>query len=248
MSAETPSGFNPARPRSRGSRSSRRLTAGRRLLYRIAIPLAVGAIRLYWWVCRVRIVGAESLDARLAAHDPSILCYWHRHQIFCWSYIRSRILRGARVGWLISGSVDGEVPTGVARAIGGGLVFRGSSTSGGAEALRAMVRAVKRDKVTMATTPDGPRGPEAVFKEGIVKLAQISGAPIVPIAWAARRAWVLRTWDHFVLPKPFTRIVTAVGDPIYVPRDADAAELESLRLRAQDAVQSLFKTAQAQLA
>ena len=89
------------------------------------------------------------------------------------------------------------------------------------------------------------RGPEEIFKEGIVKLAQLSGAPLVPIAWAAKRAWILRTWDHFVLPKPFTRIVVVVGAPIAVPRDADAAQVETLRLAAQNALQALFKTARA---
>ena len=247
MSPEEPARIDPARPRRRGSRSSRRLTPLRRALYRIAIPLGVWTIRLYWMLCRVRIIAAEPLDARLAAHDPSILCYWHRHQLFCWYYIRSRIKRGARVGWLISGSVDGEVPSGIARAIGGGLVFRGSTTSGGAEALRGMYRAVKRDRVTMATTPDGPRGPEALFKLGIVKLAQLSGAPLVPIAFAAQRVWTFRSWDHFVLPKPFTRLVIAVGAPIAVPRSADEAQIEALRLAAQDALEALFKTARSYL-
>jgi len=205
-------------------------------------------IHLYWRLCRVRIVGAAALDARLAAHDPAIICYWHRHQLFCWQYLHSRIRRGARIGWLISSSVDGEVPTGVAHAMGGGLVFRGSSTSGGAQALRAMHRAVRRDRISMATTPDGPRGPEDIFKEGIIKLAQLSEAPIVPIAYAARRAWVLRSWDHFILPKPFTRIVVAIGPPIVVPRTADPGQVEALRLAAQEALQSLFQTARAQLA
>jgi len=231
-----------AAPR-RGRRSSRRLGFGRRLAYRIAIPLGVWLIRSYWSLCRVRVIHAEGLDERLRQHNPAIVCYWHRHQLFCWHYLRSRIKRGARVGWLISGSVDGEVPSGIARAIGGGVVFRGSTTSGGAQALRAMCKAVKRDKLSMATTPDGPRGPAGVFKLGIVKLAQLSGAPLVPIAWAARRVWIFDSWDRFVLPKPFTRLVIAVGAPACVPRDASEAEIEQIRQAAEHSLRVLFETA-----
>jgi len=106
-----------------------------------------------------------------------------------------------------------------------------------------MYKAVKRDRLTMATTPDGPRGPAEVFKLGIVKLAQLSGAPLIPISWAARRAWVFRSWDRFVLPKPFTTLVIAIGTPTLVPREASDAEVEQIRLAAEHALRSLSQTA-----
>lgn len=230
----------------RARRSQRRLTWGRKLLYRVAIPVGVGIIRFFWLTCRIeRVIGAPPLEARLKEGNPVVFCYWHRHQLFCWRYLRLLIDRGIKVGWLISASVDGEVPTGIARAIGGGIVFRGSTTSGGTEALRAICKAVAREKLSPSATPDGPYGPRSVFKPGVIKMAQLSGVPLLPLAYAARKAWVLRTWDRFVIPRPFTRIVVAAGDPVPVPRALDDAELEALQRRMERELETLFQRARA---
>ncbi len=220
------------------------MTWGRRLAYRLALPVGMSVIRFFWATCRiVRVEGAAHLEGRLFAGQPAIVAYWHRHQLFCWRYLRQLIDRGARIGWLISASVDGEVPTEIARRMGGGIVFRGSTTSAGSEALRAMCKAVMREKTSIATTPDGPQGPRSQFKPGIVKLAQLSGAPLVPMAWAARGAWVLRTWDRFVIPRPFTKIVMAVGEPVEVPRKADDAEVARIQRLMEERMQALFESA-----
>ncbi len=226
-------------------RSQRRLTFGRRVLYWIAVPLGVGIIRLFWRTCRIeRVIGAEHVESTALAGKPVVFCYWHRHQLFVWRYLRQRVIgRGAKVGWLISASVDGEVPTGIARAIGGGIVFRGSTTAGGSEALRAICKAVRRERVSPATTPDGPYGPVSEFKAGVVKMAQLSGAPLLPLAYAARSAWVLRTWDRFVVPKPLTRIVLAAGAPVEVPRDCDDAGVLALQRRMKRELEAAYDAA-----
>lgn len=220
------------------------MTPLRRFGYALALPIGMGLIRLFWATCRiVRVQGGGHLEERLFGGQPSVICYWHRHQLFCWRYLRQLIDRGAKIGWLISASVDGEVPTAVARRMGGGIVFRGSTTSGGAQALRAMCKSLVRERVSIATTPDGPSGPRSQFKPGIVKLAQLSGAPLVPVAWAARSAWVLRTWDRFVIPRPFTAIVVAVGEPLAVPRDADDAQVAQIQRELERRLQALFESA-----
>lgn len=226
------------------SRSQRQLSWRRKLLYRIAIPVGVGIVRFFWLTCRIeRVIGAEHVENRVRRAMPVVFCYWHRHQLFCWRYLRLLIDRGFPVGWLISASVDGEVPTGMARAIGGGIVFRGSTTAGGSEALRAITKAVKRDGVSPAATPDGPYGPRSEFKAGIVKMAQLSGAPLLPLAYAARRAWVLRTWDRFVIPRPFTRIVVAAGAPVEVPRDCSEAGVVELQRRMERELEAVYQAA-----
>jgi lysophospholipid acyltransferase (LPLAT)-like uncharacterized protein len=236
----------PGTGKGRGSRSQRRMTGGRRLLYRIALPVGVGIIRFFWATCRiVRVDGDGALEARLAAKQPVIFCYWHRHQLFCWAYLRQLLGRGTRIGWLISASVDGEVPTSIARVLGGGIVFRGSTTSRGSEALRAIHKGVRKEGISVAATPDGPYGPRSKFKPGVIKMAQLSGAPLVPLAYAARRAWVLRTWDRFVIPRPFTRIVVTVGQPVEVPRGMSDADTEALQLRLEQGLQELFERAKA---
>ena len=230
--------------RSGGSRSQRRMTWGRRFLYWIGVPIGMTLIRAFWLTCRiVHVEGRAHLEPRLLRGEPAVICYWHRHQLFCWRYLRQLIDRGARIGWLISASVDGHGPSEIARRMGGGIVFRGSTTSGGTDALRSMCKAIARDHVSPATTPDGPYGPRSVFKPGIVKLAQLAGVPLIPVSYCADRAWVLRTWDRFVIPKPFCRIVMAVGEPVPVPRRADAQELEQLRARMELDLQRLFELA-----
>lgn len=228
----------------RGSRSQRQMTLGRRLLYWIAVPLGVSIVKFFWWTCRIeRVIGAEHVEGRVLHGKPVVFCYWHRHQLLTWKYLRQLIDRGAKIGWLISASVDGEVPTGIARAIGGGIVFRGSTTSGGSEALRAICKAVKREQISPVATPDGPNGPRSEFKPGVVKMAQLSGAPLLPLAFAARSAWVLRTWDRFVIPRPFTRIVLAAGAPVQVARDVDEAGVVRLQRHMERELEAAYQIA-----
>lgn len=230
----------------RGSRSSRQLTWHRKLLYRIAVPIGMGLIHFFWLTCRiVRVEGKEHLEQHVLHGKPVVISYWHRHQLLCWRYLRQLIDRGARIGWLISASVDGEAISDIARRMGGGIVIRGSTTSGGAEALRNMCKAIMREGLSPATTPDGPYGPRSEFKPGIVKAAQLSGAPLVPLAYYANRAWVLKTWDRFVIPKPFCRVVMAVGQPVHVPRRLDDAGVERVQRQMERVLEELFQQARA---
>ena len=88
----------------------------------------------------------------------------------------------------------------------------------------------------MALTPDGPRGPAERVKPGVVYLASRTGCPVVPVATASRRTWVLGSWDRFRIPQPFTRVVVAYGDPIAVPAGLEGAALEEWRARVERAL------------
>jgi lysophospholipid acyltransferase (LPLAT)-like uncharacterized protein len=212
------------------TRSGRRMTAARRLLYAVAVPLALGIARLWWAMCRIeRIEGAEHLDAALSKASSLVPCFWHQHQAFCAKYLLEQRARGLAVGWLISPSVDGEIGAMLVRRVGG-RVIRGSSTHTGARALRDYYVALVQDGISPVITPDGPRGPRFKFKPGAILLAQMSGRPILPLAFAASRASLIK-WDKFVIPWPFARIVIAMGPPCYVPRVVDAAHVERLQLQ-----------------
>ncbi|HEX4023859.1 MAG TPA: DUF374 domain-containing protein, partial [Steroidobacteraceae bacterium] len=128
----------------------------------------------------------------------------------------------------------------------GGHVIRGSSSRTGALALKEYFQALTRDAVCPVVSPDGPRGPAFHFKPGAVLLAQMSGRPIVPMAYAAARAWFIH-WDRFVLPVPFTRIVIAIGEPHTVPRVLDASRMQALQLEMTAALKSTFARARAAL-
>src|SRR5215468_9105586 len=120
----------------RVTRSNRRMTVGRKLAYRLAVPLALGLIRLYWRLCRVvRIEGMEHLDAALAKAPSLIPCYWHQHQLYCGKLLVDQRARGLKPGWLISPSVDGELGALMVQRLGGDVI-RGSSSNTGARALR----------------------------------------------------------------------------------------------------------------
>lgn len=209
------------------TRSGRSMTPARRLLYRVAAPLGVGIIRAWWLTCRVVAVeGAEHLEDALATAPSLIPCYWHQHQLYCAKYLleqRSRL----KVGWLISPSVDGELGAMMVRRVGA-HVIRGSSSHTGARALRDYYQALVKEDISPVITPDGPRGPRLKFKPGAILLAQMSGRPILPMAYAASRAWRIK-WDRFVIPVPLSRIAIAIGPPRLVPRALDAAALERLQ-------------------
>ena len=121
-------------------------------------------------------------------------------------------------------------------------MIRGSSSHTGARALRDYYQALARDQVSPAITPDGPRGPPWKFKPGAVLLAQLAQRPIIPLAYAASRAWKIK-WDKFVIPKPLARIAIAVGEPVYIPKGLDAAGLERYQAEMESRLQSLYADA-----
>jgi lysophospholipid acyltransferase (LPLAT)-like uncharacterized protein len=228
------------------TRSGRRMTRARRLLYAIAVPVALALIRAWWWSCRVvRIVGIEHLDAALARAPSLVPCYWHQHQLYCGKFLVEQRGRGLTAGWLISPSVDGELGAMMVRRFGA-AVIRGSSTHTGARALRDYYQALVRDNVSPVITPDGPRGPRFRFKPGALLLAQMSGRAILPMSYAASRAWLIK-WDKFVIPLPFSRIAIAIGPPRYVPRAMSAAALTQLQGQMEEELKRLYSVARAAL-
>ena len=101
--------------------------------------------------------------------------------------------------------------------------------------------------ISIVTTADGPAGPKFKFKPGAVVMARVGGVPLVPLACAADRAWYLDRWDNFMIPKPFARIVYAIGEPQSVPRDTPLDALEEYRQRMEDATNALVRQSKALL-
>jgi lysophospholipid acyltransferase (LPLAT)-like uncharacterized protein len=228
------------------TRSARRLTPARLFLYRLLVPMASSVLRLVWRWSRVRqVLGAEHIKAALAGAPSFIPVYWHQHQVFCVKHLLEQRAAGLKLGFLISPSVDGEIGAMLVRSLGG-EVIRGSSSHTGARALRDYYQALAREGVSPAITPDGPRGPPWKFKPGAVLLAQLSGRPMIPLSYAASQAWKIK-WDRFVIPMPLSRIVIAVGEPVYVPKGLSAPGLERLQLDMEQRLHALFEVAHAAL-
>ncbi len=166
------------------------------------------------------------------AGAPVIYAVWHG-RILLLPLLYGR--RAVRV--LASRSRDGELVT---RYIGrfGMEAVRGSSTRGGAAALRNLARWLEQGR-EVVVVPDGPRGPAEVVKPGIVGLARLSGAAIVPVAVGASSEWRLGSWDGFRIPRPFARCVARFGEPIRVPRVVDRRAEAAARGEVEAALRAL---------
>ncbi len=224
----------------RSTRTRRTMSLGRRLYYTLGMPLVRALFYLGSATYRVqKVIGNDVLE-RIIADKNGVYapCYWHQNHILCSNFLRGWIKRGFRACFLVSASVDGEVPARIARSWGA-EVIRGSANQTGALALRDMQQTMKRG-ISIVTTADGPNGPKYEFKSGAVLMARIGNVPMVPIACAADRAWYLKCWDDFMIPKPFARIVLAVGEPIIVPKSTPLNEIEEYRLQMQYATNALM--------
>lgn len=158
-----------------------------------------------------------------------IYSFWHGRQSFL-TYLH----QNARIRPLISQSRDGELIARVCRAFGMDPI-RGSTSRGGTEALFEMLQAGQKN-TRIGITPDGPRGPLRQVKPGALYLAQKTGLPLVPIAFGAKKAWVFKGWDEYVVPKPFNRIAMVYGEPLTVGPSDDLPQRAMDLQRALDAV------------
>jgi lysophospholipid acyltransferase (LPLAT)-like uncharacterized protein len=177
----------------------------------------VGATSRIVWVNRsVR----EDLEA---SGKGFIYAFWHGRQVFL-AYLH----QGDLIRPLISQSADGEIIARVCRSFGLKSI-RGSSSRGASEALLKLQDEIKAG-ARIGITPDGPRGPLREVQPGALYLAQVTGCPIVPVAFGAKKKWVFKGWDEFMVPKPFNRIAMMYGEPITVGRE-DSLERKAVELK-----------------
>ena len=178
--------------------------------------LVIRALAGTW---RYRVVNGEAVDGLRRNRQPLILALWHGQMLVpLWHH------RGQDIGILISEHRDGEIIARIAEALRLRTV-RGSTSRGAGRALVGLVRALS-DGHDIAITPDGPRGPAESFAPGALVAAQRAAAPIVAIGVHAERAWRLRSWDRFLIPKPFSRVTIAYSDPVWVEADTPRAAAE----------------------
>ncbi len=201
---------------------------GRDRAARLVPPLAALLIRALRRTVRFRVHGREVIERYAAETQQYVHVFWHAHiLLMVYSYV------GPQLVFMISRSRDGEM---IARTVErfGYVLARGSSSAGAVPAMRELFRAVRQGH-DIGFTPDGPRGPSRKVQPGCIVAAQHFGLPIVPVALGASRAWKLRSWDRFVIPKPFSRVLLAYGEPLTVAKDepleAASARLEEAMLR-----------------
>jgi lysophospholipid acyltransferase (LPLAT)-like uncharacterized protein len=204
--------------------ASPRFTLGQRLVLAV-VPQVVRV--LLWLVSRTwrfEVISEEGVTPVLYGQKagPEIYCFWHQCVLPCTVYFRR-----SHAVILISRSFDGELITRILKMFGFDAV-RGSSSRSAREGLLGLAHIIETGR-TAIFTADGPRGPIYQTKMGPIKLAQMTGAPIGAFHLEPERAWVMRSWDHFLVPKPFTRIVVSWAQWTRVPADLPADQFEPKR-------------------
>lgn len=201
--------------------------------------LAAQYVRVVAATGRWRVVGGDIPAAYWDSGKPFIVAFWHGRLLMMIKAWRP----GVPVHMLISHHRDGQL---IARTIAhhGIGAISGSSSRGGASALRMMVRTLKAGDC-IGITPDGPRGPRLSADLGVVSLARLAGCPIIPAACSANPRRLVKSWDRFMVPAPFAKGVFVWGQPITVARDADDATMEAKRLEVERAMTALADQADA---
>lgn len=188
-----------------------------------AIQLWMGTLRF-----RYRPLGANVDPRRQNMQGRYIYAFWHENMLLpAYHFGRSDI----RV--LISQHADGQMIAEVCRHLRFRLV-RGSSTRGGIEAVRNMLRLSRSSH--LAITPDGPRGPRRQVQMGLIYLAAKTNIPIIPVGVGFERPWRLNSWDRLAVPRLYSRSVCVTGSPITIPADADKLLLEESRQKVERAL------------
>ncbi|MCC6545454.1 MAG: lysophospholipid acyltransferase family protein [Nitrospirae bacterium] len=187
-------------------------------------PIGMLIIYLLGLTYRKEVVGVESEQSLIRKDINPIYALWHGRLLYLPFLYR---WQGRRLYSLVSPSTDGEI---IARTLKmfGVRTIRGSSYKSGSKAFRELIRIVK-DKGLVFITVDGSRGPVFKVQKGILHLAKISGKPILPVTYGAEKAFVLKSWDRFIIPHPFTRVVVIYGEPVYVHRNTSEEEIEEKR-------------------
>lgn len=152
-----------------------------------------------------------------------IIALWHNRLMYTIYSLADNVAgRGHDILAIISQSSDGELIARVTK-LWGAFTARGSSSRGGTAALKKILRYTKLHFHPLIT-PDGPRGPVYEVKEGLPAMAHLTNLPIVPMCYDVEKKWIARSWDQFIIPKPFTKAVLCYGAPIYLDKNMPIEE------------------------
>ena len=191
-------------------------------------------VHLIAWSSSKKVYGQEHLENLRKNKTPIIYVIWHRHIFF--SLFR---FKNSGVHPLISLSDDGELVAQIAREFGT-FPIRGSSSKGGGMAFLKLYRSIKREGAEIFITADGPKGPAREIKDGTLLLARKTQAALVPVSWFGSRVKIFeKTWDKFMIPKFFGRIIFEYGTPIFVPAECSEDQMNQAKGQVKKALDDL---------
>lgn len=181
---------------------------GDRLLLVFVPFIASRVMRLLDLSLKKETLGEDHLRSTWERGEQVIISFWH-DQLFLLVFGYP----GKHAKLLISSSKDGELLARTMKYFNQDTV-RGSSSRGGRAAFKEMLD-LCQEKADIVLTPDGPKGPRHVLKDGVVQLARMSGRPVIPMAFVCSRGHRFKSWDRFLFPYPFGRGVYSFGEPVY---------------------------------
>jgi lysophospholipid acyltransferase (LPLAT)-like uncharacterized protein len=204
------------------------------MIMRFKIFLLYITIRIFGFTWSFKLVNSERINPKTNKNQKIIFPFWHGRLLIPAFYYRNTDIHG-----IISRSADGELMTGLSTRLGY-TIARGSSSKGGRQAFARLLRAMQGGH-NIGLAPDGPRGPAQKVQIGVIQLAKLQGHRIVPLTFAATRFKRFKSWDGFILPLPFSRIVIIFGKVINVPRKC--TDLEEKRKELEDEMNRITKEA-----
>ncbi|NOX35441.1 MAG: lysophospholipid acyltransferase family protein [Deltaproteobacteria bacterium] len=206
------------------------------ILYRYVLPYAgLFMVKLIFFTYRVRILDQKKETDVLLSKKGLIYASWHQRFFPGITFFSTR----KPIAIMISKSLDGEL---IARAVDalGWYPVRGSSSRGGKKALQK-VKELAFLNYKIGHIVDGPRGPFGIVKPGLLKIAQAADLPIVPTITSSQNKWVFKSWDRFMVPKPFSRVIIRFGDAISVLPELGRGEFEEKRLLIEKQMRNLYE-------
>ena len=205
-------------------------------IYRYLIPYGgLLLVRALSATYRVRLYDPENEQTVLDRHQSLIYASWHQRFFPGITFFSSR----KPIAIMISQSRDGEMVARVVDILGWRSV-RGSSTRGGVAALKRL-KNLARAGYKIGHIVDGPKGPFGYVKPGLLRIAQVAGKPVVPTITSAQKKWVFNSWDRFMVPKPFSRVIIRFGEAIDVPAELGGEAFEQKRVSIEQRLKELYE-------
>lgn len=208
----------------------------KKLLRYLGIKTAGALLNVLLHTVRIKIMNIDSIKNLESRDQNYVFAFWHGSMLLGW-YIN----RNKNFASLVSQSKDGDVLTSILNRWKY-KVIRGSSHIGGKEALETMVELVQK-KYSLAITPDGPTGPIKKMKAGSVIVSKRTTVPLVLAGIGIRKKWILKSWDKFEIPKPFTSAVINLANPIYVEENKSREEIDLLIVECEKILNQLNESA-----
>jgi lysophospholipid acyltransferase (LPLAT)-like uncharacterized protein len=206
----------------------------RLLRLKIISYIGLAVVRVITATYKIKMINSEVERNILEKGRIPIYASWHQRFFPGITLFASR----KPISIMISRSRDGELISRIAHVLGWYPV-RGSSSKGGRQALRKIKKLV-REGYKVGHIVDGPRGPLGVVKPGLLLIAQATGMPIIPIIISSEKKWVFNSWDRFMVPKPFSRVIIRFCDEVCIPGKLSRSDFEEKRSQIENTFKKLY--------